>query len=54
MTDDGHILDRDLERLILGTITDETELAPLESASWCVQIASNGPKLPMQGDADGP
>jgi hypothetical protein len=30
MTDDGHITDRDLERLILGTITDEAELAPLE------------------------
>ena len=26
----GHISDRDLERLILGTITDEAELAPLE------------------------
>ena len=30
MTADGHISDRDMERLILGTITDETELAPLE------------------------
>ena len=26
----GHISDDDLERLILGTITDESELAPLE------------------------
>ena len=26
----GHISDDDLERLILGTITDEAELAPLE------------------------
>jgi hypothetical protein len=26
----GHISDDDLERLIMGTITDETELAPLE------------------------
>jgi hypothetical protein len=30
MTDDGHIPDHDLERFIPGTITDETELAPLE------------------------
>jgi hypothetical protein len=30
MTDDGHISDDDLERLILGTITEESELAPLE------------------------
>ena len=30
MTDGGHIPEHDLERLILGTITDETELAPLE------------------------
>ena len=30
MADDGHISDHDLERFILGTITDETELAPLE------------------------
>jgi hypothetical protein len=30
MTDDGHISDHDLERFILGTITDEAELAPLE------------------------
>jgi hypothetical protein len=30
MTKDGHISDDDLERLILGTITDEAELAPLE------------------------
>jgi anti-sigma factor RsiW len=30
MTDDGHISDHDLERFVLGTITDETELAPLE------------------------
>jgi hypothetical protein len=26
----GHISDDDLERLIMGTITDEAELAPLE------------------------
>ena len=26
----GHISDRDLERLILGTVNDEAELAPLE------------------------
>jgi hypothetical protein len=30
MTDDGHIPDHDLGRFILGTITDEAELAPLE------------------------
>jgi hypothetical protein len=30
MTDDGHISDRDLERFILGMVTDESELAPLE------------------------
>ena len=30
MTDHGHLSDPDLERFILGTITDETELAPLE------------------------
>ena len=30
MTDDGHISDDDLERFILGTVTDEAELEPLE------------------------
>ena len=30
MTDNGHISDDDLERLILGTITDEAELTLLE------------------------
>jgi hypothetical protein len=30
MTDDGHLSDDDLERLMIGTITDEAELAPLE------------------------
>jgi hypothetical protein len=30
MTNAGHISDHDLERYALGTITDESQLAPLE------------------------
>ena len=30
MTDDGHISDHDLERLVLGMVKDESELESLE------------------------
>lgn len=43
MTDDCHISDRDLERLILGTITEEAELAPLEEhVLACTECISRG------------